>query len=210
MDKNEKVFYTLINNEKEGPFSLNDLKEIKLKSDTLLWYYSLPDWRKLSEIDELKEELKYHIQPPSVQYQNEVHIDSLKSNDEIKTEIENVSLSEKNNGIKKTVFSKDEIQFFIGWIAFHSLALLTSYGEVKGFNERGWFSAKVVWPFHTQWFWCNSGGASLLYFSGDCESNGGIETFNGIFTAYDITDFLLYVGLSLFVMIFIYVSRKNK
>lgn len=88
------------------------------------------------------------------------------------------------------------------------MALLTSYGEVKGFNEKGWLSAKVIWPFHKQWFWCNSGGGTLFYFSGDCKSNGGIETFNGIFTAYDITDFLLYIGLSLFVMIFIYVKRK--
>ena len=110
----------------------------------------------------------------------------------------------------KSIFKIIEIQLLIGWIAFHCLALLTSYGQVKGFNERGWYSAGIIWPFHTQWFWCNSHGASLLYSSGTCESNGGVLTFNGIFTAYDIADFLLYIGLSLFAILFVYMSRKNK
>lgn len=110
----------------------------------------------------------------------------------------------------KSIITKNEIQFLIGWIAFHCFALLTSYGQVKGFNEKGWYSAGIIWPFHTQWFWCNDRGATLLYGSGTCESNGGVLTFNGIFTAYDIADYLLYIGLSLFAILFVYISRKNK
>jgi GYF domain 2 len=209
-DNSEKIYYTLIDNTKEGPLSLNDLKNIRPTSDTLIWYYGVSDWKKISEIDELKEELKYHIQPPGVNFDNRIPTNNISIEEEKISETLNNSSLNKSSLVKKAIFSKSEVQFIIGWLAFHSLALLTSYGEVKGFNERGWHSAKIIWPFHTQWFWCNSGGASLLYTSGTCESNGGILTFNGLFTAYDIADFLLYVGLSLFVMLFIYIGRKNK
>ena len=210
LDKNEKIFFTLIENEKRGPFSLNDFKEAKLKSDTLIWYYKLSEWKKLSEIEELNEELKFFIQPPNIDYQNKDTVESFSGVEEKDIIKENELRPKEIDTKKKIIFSKREIQFFIGWVAFHLIALLTSYGEVPGFNERGWYSAKIIWPFNSEWFWCDQNGASLLYFSGDCGSNGGIEKFNGIFTGYDITDFLLYIGLSLFIMIFLYISRKIK
>lgn len=109
----------------------------------------------------------------------------------------------------KNILTKNELQFLIGWIAFHSFALLTSYGEVKGFNERGWYSAGIIWPFNTDWFFCKLGGGSMIVRSWEeCVSYGGIKTFNGIFTGYDITDFLLYIGLSLFVILFVVINRK--
>jgi hypothetical protein len=110
----------------------------------------------------------------------------------------------------ENILAKSELELLIGWIALHSIALLTSYGEIEGFNERGWHSARTVWPFHTQWFWCNSYGMSTLIPTGTtCESNGGVLIFNGLFTAYDITDFLLYIGLSLFLILFVFINRKK-
>jgi hypothetical protein len=209
INNNENIFYILINNTKEGPWSLNDLKNFKPTGDTLIWYYGISDWKKISDVEEIKEELKLHIQPPKLNNEN---INNLDKNDIeviLKKEQTDTSIKQENNK-KVGVFSKKETQNFVKWIAFHSIALLLSYGRVKGFNERGWYSSKVVWPFGSDWTWCNDGGGSLMFFSGTCESNGGVTTFNGIFTGYDIADYLLYVGISVFIMLFIYVSRKNK
>jgi hypothetical protein len=58
INNNENIFYILINNTKEGPWSLNDLKNFKPTGDTLIWYYGISDWKKISDVEEIKEEKK--------------------------------------------------------------------------------------------------------------------------------------------------------
>lgn len=48
----KKYFYT-DGKDKFGPFSVQELKNETLTRDTLVWYYGIEDWKKLSEIDEL-------------------------------------------------------------------------------------------------------------------------------------------------------------
>lgn len=58
-----KQYYISINNEQIGPLSFEELKEKKISSVTMVWFEGQTDWKKASEIDELKDLLK-SIQPP--------------------------------------------------------------------------------------------------------------------------------------------------
>ena len=47
-------YYYAKNEEKIGPLSLDELKKIELKKDTLVWHEGLDDWIKAEDVSELK------------------------------------------------------------------------------------------------------------------------------------------------------------
>tara|TARA_B110001452_G_C15109053_1_gene386609 strand:- start:372 stop:845 length:474 start_codon:yes stop_codon:yes gene_type:complete len=47
-------YYYAKNEEKIGPLSLDELKKIELKKDTLVWHEGLDDWVKAEEVKELR------------------------------------------------------------------------------------------------------------------------------------------------------------
>lgn len=49
-----KEYYCYKNGKPHGPFTLNELVEMQLSGDSLLWYPGLKNWKKLKEIPELK------------------------------------------------------------------------------------------------------------------------------------------------------------
>lgn len=52
----DKIWFVLINNVQEGPFSFDDLKsDHRLTPDTLAWREGFTEWKKIREILELKE-----------------------------------------------------------------------------------------------------------------------------------------------------------
>lgn len=51
-------YYYAKNEEKIGPLSLDELKKVDIKDDTLVWYEGLDDWVKAGELKELKSLLK--------------------------------------------------------------------------------------------------------------------------------------------------------
>ena len=53
-----KKYYIIKNNEKEGPFSISDLKSKKINIDTLVWHKKLDDWVKAKEIKETAEKYR--------------------------------------------------------------------------------------------------------------------------------------------------------
>lgn len=58
----KKYFYIKDDN-KLGPFDIEELKSENLKRDTLVWFQGIKDWTKASEIKELGE-LFIHLPPP--------------------------------------------------------------------------------------------------------------------------------------------------
>ena len=50
----KKYFYSK-GQEKEGPVSLEELKQLDIKPKTLIWFQGLDDWKEAEVIDELKE-----------------------------------------------------------------------------------------------------------------------------------------------------------
>ena len=57
-------YYYLLNRIKKGPVSLEELKELKLEKNTLVWKEGLTDWTNANNLDELKELFK--VSPPPV------------------------------------------------------------------------------------------------------------------------------------------------
>ena len=47
-------YYYAKNEEKIGPLTLDELKKVDIKDDTLVWYEGLDDWIKAEELKELK------------------------------------------------------------------------------------------------------------------------------------------------------------
>ena len=50
----KKYFYSN-DNEKNGPFSFEELKNENIKKETLIWYEGLDDWTKAEYVLEIKE-----------------------------------------------------------------------------------------------------------------------------------------------------------
>jgi hypothetical protein len=59
-----KQFYLRLNNNQEGPFTVEDLKSQNITSDTPIWYPGLKNWINASEVDELAPLLSIQTPPP--------------------------------------------------------------------------------------------------------------------------------------------------
>ena len=105
-----KEFYFLDGKEQKGPYSIDQLKTLNLKSDTLIWEESFDNWKPLKEVEDLKGLLKKSPPPPPIIYTN--------VSSEKESEIEKVILGDSN--IK--LWSELKIFFFsviaIGLAAF--------------------------------------------------------------------------------------------
>lgn len=59
--KEEEVWYIFVNNETKGPFSLRDLDVLlrtnDINSRNLAWKTGMKEWRIMSEIEEIKENI---------------------------------------------------------------------------------------------------------------------------------------------------------
>ncbi len=61
-----KEFYYLDGKEQKGPYSIDQLKELNLKSDTLIWEESFDNWKPLRDVEELKVLLRKPPPPPPI------------------------------------------------------------------------------------------------------------------------------------------------
>lgn len=62
----EKEFYYLDEKEQKGPFSIDQLKTVGLKPDTLVWADGFENWKQVKEVEELKGLLKKTPPPPPI------------------------------------------------------------------------------------------------------------------------------------------------
>ena len=85
-----KEFYYLDGKEQKGPYSIDQLKELNLKQDTLIWEETFDNWKPLREVEELKGLLKKTPPPPPIIDTN------VTSKKEQTTESEKVILGDSN------------------------------------------------------------------------------------------------------------------
>ncbi len=50
----EKKYFYLYNNEHQGPYTIMEIKNIGVNSETLIWYDGMDDWKKASELPEFQ------------------------------------------------------------------------------------------------------------------------------------------------------------
>lgn len=58
-------YYLAINNKQEGPYSLQQLRDMNLDANTLVWYDGLDEWKKLENLPILSSQLSKTETPPS-------------------------------------------------------------------------------------------------------------------------------------------------
>lgn len=58
-------FYIHKDDQQQGPFTIDELKDLKITRETMVWFEGADDWKKSVEIEELKEVIK-SIPPPIV------------------------------------------------------------------------------------------------------------------------------------------------
>ena len=58
-------FYIHIDDQQQGPFTTDELKDLKIARETMVWFEGEEDWKKAIEIEELQEIIK-SIPPPIV------------------------------------------------------------------------------------------------------------------------------------------------
>jgi hypothetical protein len=94
-------FYIHIDDQQQGPFTTDELKDLKIARETMVWFEGEEDWKKAVEIEELQEILK-SIPPPLVD----------KKIEDAKKSIDIEKPSRKKKGLTLAVF----VVFLIGAI----------------------------------------------------------------------------------------------
>ena len=87
-------FYIHKDDQQQGPFTIDELKDLKITRETMVWFEGADDWKKAEEIEELKEIIK-SIPPPIV---------DIKPKDEIQPASE-VNSPYKNKGVILVIFA---------------------------------------------------------------------------------------------------------
>jgi hypothetical protein len=146
-----KKFYFVEDNIQKGPYSLEELINARLDENTLVWCVGMEDWRTFNSI-----RAKFLSEPPP--------IPSIHTNDE------------KLN-LKPT---RNQLLWFLVWIAIHSLILLYSTNNENRWNYRD----DGFWPF-VQF---------TATFGNDPSEMGYHKEFLGIFTDYYSTEYFVYIG----------------
>ena len=115
----EKEFYYLDEKEQKGPFTIDKLKTIGLKPETLVWADGFENWKQVKDVDELKIVLKKTPPPPPI-------IDTLSSSS-IKDD-ENEILDEKMNNVVDS-----NIKFWASFKIFSSILVFILLAIFAGF-----------------------------------------------------------------------------
>lgn len=89
-----RMYFYSNGQDKDGPITLEDLKQKDLKPKTLIWHEGLDDWKEAQNIEELRE--IFELSPPSL----EIETNSLVSTDK-QTEEEDLSQTSKTVHVKK-------------------------------------------------------------------------------------------------------------
>jgi len=133
----KKYFYS-INQEKEGPVSLEELIQLNIEPKTLIWYEGLEDWKSADSIEELKS--LFELIPPP-----------------LASEMDNTNTSESNT------FTRKKLQMFANPFSFDGRIRRTEYGIsliifvlvaafLNGILESGKFPIGGLFYIPSYWF----------------------------------------------------------
>lgn len=110
----KKYFYSN-GQEKEGPVTLEELKQKDIKPKTLIWYEGLDDWKEAEIVDELKE--IFELSPPPIDTETD-NLGTVESND----------LSSENNSTTTNSYSAKKQGMFSNPFSFDGRIRRTEYG----------------------------------------------------------------------------------
>ena len=89
-------FYIFLNDQQIGPLSFEELKGMKINRDIQVWFEGLGDWKKASEIEELKS-IIISIPPPINKFNSKSRSQEVENNQTIYNDEEHKILGFKRN-----------------------------------------------------------------------------------------------------------------
>jgi len=234
---NNRLYYINQDENQSGPFTIEELKNKRLKKSDFVWHEGLEDWKSASEIDELIPLLV--AVPPPIKKKNDNgesknnELKEINDNNTInKTEISgSIDVIPKIN-VQKTIFSKISNKgkiFLTLWIAIHSFALLMSTNGIKNFNTFKEINSDKFWPFVEFWkieyyekYTTSDGNVYSSIYDGENQQRSIYSSpsdvksgyneriiFKGVFTDYDFSEFVLYIFFYFFTLILFLLFKKN-
>ena len=93
--KKMEYYYSTNENDKNGPFSFDELKQKKITSKTLIWHEELDDWKMAGQLPELKNILK----------KNQIEIELAKTNKQIEKNNLKTESNTSSIPVKQKMFS---------------------------------------------------------------------------------------------------------
>lgn len=192
-------YYYAKGGEKVGPITLEELKNLELNNDTLIWYEGLSDWAEIQNIPEIFKTLQTKKSPPPLPKKEE-KVSKTEVSGELKVKTE----KKPNETFEKIKPSHNALRIFLIWSGIHLFALVTSYSEIDFFSE-GSPRTDKFWPF-VKIFKYHDRPNMWAYGTKRPE---GYWDYNGIFYRYDWSEFLVYVGGALLIFIISRLSSKK-
>jgi len=134
----EKIYFIVVDNEQAGPYSIEELQNLKIKKDSLVWKDGLENWIEAESIEELK-----HIfiaTPPPIPKAKEPEvvlktIEPLQFEDNLKKEkLEKQKIKAEITKKKTAKEIKRTMKFFKFSLLIGVLAFLISFAVYNGFK----------------------------------------------------------------------------
>lgn len=138
----KKYFYSN-GQDKEGPVTLEELKQKDITPKTLIWYEGLDDWKEAENVDELRE--IFELKPPPISVENlnvNTTIDtiSIDSNKQSKKISSTLGLKEASQGWIIAGFIFSVLGGFLGI----AIGFNYAFGNYKKETKRlGWIMAII-------------------------------------------------------------------
>lgn len=119
-----KKYYIHNGTEQQGPFSLEELKDLKINQDTMIWFEGAENWQKANEVNELREFFKSI--PPPIQNLNSSAPPPFIAN----------KPKEKENNIQENTSKKSSNYYILGGITLFLIIGIWSYNSISQQAER--------------------------------------------------------------------------
>ena len=131
----KKYFYS-DGNEKNGPLSLDELKQENISKETLIWFEGLDDWKPAGDLDDMKPILE--LNPPPIENLEEKQIEESLPKQESTQKRTQLGLKEASQGWIIAGFIFSILGGYLGVIIGFNYA----FGKYKSETKRlGWIMA---------------------------------------------------------------------
>lgn len=184
-----KEYFFLKGKTQNGPFTIEQLSNKEITSETFVWTEGMENWEKLKDIPELAQVFKRRNVPPPPPIDKEENVPKTEIYGQLKVTTE----KSPNQALEAIKPNKLALTWLIIWCVLNLFALLMSYSGVKYFSNGRTPKTSEFWPFVT-YRDCYYVDKSLCDIS--------------IFNNYDWSEFALYVGGVLVIYLLIRLSNK--
>jgi hypothetical protein len=190
-----KYFFFLRGKDQYGPFSLEELVNKGLTSETLIWTEGMENWQKLKDLPGLAAAIKPKSVPPPPPFDKDETISKTEVSGQLKVTTERVP----NQTLEAIKPNKATLIRLIIWCSFHLFALLMSYSRVKIFHFGGKPRTDRFWPF-----------VKIQEEMWNTVDKKYYIQFNGIFYNYDWSEFSFYVCGAIVIYLLVRISNKKE